>query len=263
MNDKEKTRQQLIDELQMMREREKSIEERLKRKNLESLGILAGGIAHDFNNLLSTLMGNISMARMLLHEGAKLNRVLERALETSVTGMDLTQKLLTFSDGGNPSIEKKSLWPIVEDALDDDTRASNVTFKKHLPDNLPQILCDKTQMIQVIRNLVTNAVQAMPQGGLLEINAQTIMLKPENDMDLSPGIYIKLSIKDQGAGISQEALDKIFLPYFSTRNDLTQNGLGLGLPICRSIMIKHNGHIVAEPVKEGGTAFHVYIPAAD
>ncbi len=262
MNIEKMTHQQLIDELQKAREREKELEERLKQRNFEILGILAGGIAHDFNNLLTTLMGNITMARMLLHEGAKLNRVLERALETSLSGVELTQKLLTFSDGGNPVIEKKSLWPIIDDAVDSQFPKSDITIKKIIPDDLPQILCDKTQLIQVIRNLATNARQASAENGEVRIRAEQMTLYAPNPFNLPAGNYVVIAIEDDGCGITEDNIDRIFAPYFSTHSDLTQNGLGLGLSICQSIVKKHKGYIDVESEEKKGTTVRVYIPAA-
>ncbi|MCP4157483.1 MAG: hypothetical protein GY757_57770 [bacterium] len=261
MNDIDKTRKQLLKELKILREKERMSAEIMKRKNLESLGVLAGGIAHDFNNLLTSVMGNISMARMLMHDGAKLNRVLVRAVEISSSGMELAQKLMTFSEGGNPENEEKSLYALIEDTLEADFPDSKVKIEKKISCDLWRINGDEAQLKLVFKNLILNAVQAVPENGSVLIGGENVSLPGGNEFLPTAGNYVKLSIEDNGTGIPPENIDKIFDPYFSTRNESTQHGLGLGLSICQSIISQHNGHISVESEVGKGTVINVYVPA--
>jgi len=118
---------------------------------------------------------------------------------------------------------------------------------------------DEGQVSQVINNLIINAIHAIPQGGVIEVFAQNVMLNSEHKLPVVPGRYIRLSIRDYGVGISQEDLPKIFDPYFTTKS----TGSGLGLASSYSIIRKHDGHLAVESEVGLGTTFHIYLPASD
>lgn len=232
--------------------------ELLRARQLESLGVLAGGIAHDFNNLLMGVLGNIDLAISDLDLGEKPYKLLKNALGASDRARDLTQKLLTFSQGGAPVKKATSLAELVTNSIDFILSGSNVKCNYLLPADLWAVNIDVVQFSQVIENLTFNALQAMPKGGLLTIQLENVDNKSLKALPLT-GKHVRLMIRDQGSGIPQEILPKIFDPYFSTK----EQGSGLGLATTYSIVKKHNGLITVESELEKGTTFHVYIPATD
>jgi CheY-like chemotaxis protein len=158
-------------------------------------------------------------------------------------------------------METASIPPLIKSATEFTLSGSNIKCEFSIPDDLWLVQIDKTQISHVIHNLVMNAREAMPDGGIIKVTAENVNIS-DKTRELKKGNYVKLSITDQGVGISKEILGKIFDPYFSTKNMGTQKGMGLGLSICHSIIKKHNGDIVAESVSETGTSFHFYLPAS-
>jgi PAS domain S-box-containing protein len=238
-------------------ERKKLEEEMLKIQKLESVGILAGGIAHDFNNLLTGIIGNISLAKMKIDSSHEARRYLEEAEKVSARTKDLTQQLLTFSRGGAPVRKKASLQGIIVDSCEFVLRGSNKRCEFDLPENLRLVEVDEGQISQVISNIVINAEQAMPGGGVIKVKAENCLVDSVPELPLAPGRYVKISIKDEGIGIWKDNLPKIFDPYFTTK----EKGSGLGLATVYSILKKHDGHITVESEPGSGTTFHIFIPA--
>jgi len=240
-------------------EKKKLEEELLKAQKLESLGVLAGGIAHDFNNLLTGIMGNISLAKMFAEPATKaFNRLAdaERACERA-TG--LTQQLLTFSRGGAPVKKTASIVQIITDSAGFMLRGSNVKCEFTLQKDLWAADVDEGQMGQVINNLVINADQAMPDGGVISVTAENVTINASDLLPLPAGRYILIAIQDQGEGISPHNLAKIFDPYFTTK----ERGSGLGLATVYSIIKRHQGHLEVESTEGAGTVFRLYLPASD
>jgi PAS domain S-box-containing protein len=231
-------------------------ENRLKTIKLESVGLLAGGIAHDFNNSLTSILGNISLARLAIPESHDINMLLIEAEKASVRAKNLTKQLLTLSMGGNPVKNSSSIKDLVSECASFVLRGSNVAYKINMPENLPRIDIDEGQIFQVLNNLIINAVQAMPGGGSVAIDGSLVFLTDNNDQFLDRGDYIKISVSDTGTGIPPEHLQKIFDPYFTTK----PGGHGLGLATTYSIVTKHGGHIEVSSVPEL-TRFTFYLPA--
>ena len=242
-------------------------EDELQRiRNLESIAALSGGIAHDYNNLLTVIIGNISLIQSYIEPDDMICGLLDEALEASMTAKSLTQKLITFSRGGAPIMETASIAPVIKSATEFTLSGSNIKCEFSIPGDLFLVHIDKTQIGHVIHNLVMNAREAMPGGGIIKVVAENVNIadkSPEIGIGLEKGNYVKISITDQGIGISKEILDKIFDPYFSTKDMGTQKGMGLGLSICHSIIKKHNGNIVAESSAGTGTGLHFYLPASE
>lgn len=232
-------------------------EELLRTDKLESVGILAGGIAHDFNNILTAILGSISLARIYENPEDKDRRLAE-AERGCMRAKDLTQQLLTFSSGGAPIRKTASIAKILRDSAIFALRGSNVRCEFSIPDDLWHADVDAGQVNQAIHNVVINADQAMPNGGILRICAENMTIGTEHGLPLQPGAYIKVSIEDHGVGITREHLRQIFDPYFSTK----QKGSGLGLAAAYSIVRKHNGHIAVESQVAVGTTLHIYFPAS-
>jgi CheY-like chemotaxis protein len=232
-------------------------EELLKSKKLESVGILAGGIAHDFNNILTAVLGNLSLARERIADH-EVKKTLEAAEEATTQAKNLTQQLLAFSRGGAPIKEAASVKELLPETVAFVLRGSNVEPVFHLPPDLWPVEVDKAQISQVINNLVINAKQAMPAGGVIEVSAKNLVLGPDEISGLSAGKYITMSIKDTGEGIPKENLAKIFDPYFTTK----PGGSGLGLTTTYYILQRHGGHISVESDVGVGSTFYVYLPAS-
>lgn len=239
-------------------ERRKADEEREKMQRLESIGILAGGIAHDFNNLLAGILGNIDLAKMHVKPGDKLYKRLEDTETASLRARDLTQQLLTFSKGGEPVKKDFSVSALLRDSVGFTLSGSNVRCEYLIPEDLWPVNADEGQINQVISNLVINAMQAMPGGGLIIASCENIAIGPKDAIPLKKGQYVKITLRDQGTGISEEHLAKIFDPYFTTK----ERGKGLGLATSYSIIKRHDGYITVESQLGVGTAFHIYLPAS-
>lgn len=238
---------------------ERKMEEEIqKMQKLESLGILAGGIAHDFNNVITGILGNISLAMLKIKKEDEIYQILTDAQAAVNQARELSLQLLTFAKGGAPLKKVVNTAQTINEATNFVLRGSKVMCVYHLSDDLWNIKVDEGQMHQVITNIIINAEQAMPKGGIIHITAKNIRIEDEDRIPLKKGDYVMISIKDSGNGIPEELLDKIFDPYFTTK----QRGNGLGLATCFSIINKHNGHITVESVVEEGTTFTIYVPAS-
>jgi len=231
--------------------------ELIRMDKLESLGVLAGGIAHDFNNLLMGIMGNISLAKMSADD--EIKEMLSDAEKASKKASRLTEQLLTFSKGGEPIKEKTSIEDLVRESAEFVLHGSNVKCSYNFPEVLWEIEADKGQMSQVINNIVLNADQSMPEGGNVLIEASNVVIGDDSTLPLSKGKYIEISIEDEGVGIPEEHLNKIFDPYFSTK----LKGHGLGMATVYSIIQKHEGHVKVESKLGEGTTFFIYLPAEE
>ncbi|MGB5986184.1 MAG: ATP-binding protein [Desulfobacterales bacterium] len=237
-------------------------EKLIKVKNLESIAALSGGIAHDYNNLLTVIMGNISLAQAHLDPDQDIYGLLEEAQKASEVARDLTEKLITFSRGGLPNKEVLRVAPLIRVAAEFTLSGSNLKCEYDLSDEIWPVEVDKKQISHVIYHLVMNAREAMPGGGIIQIRAQNIEHRDPSLM-LTPGRYVRISVCDQGPGISADIRDKIFDPYFSTKERGAEKGLGLGLSICYSIINRHRGMIDLSGDSGQGACFNIYLPAAE
>ncbi|MDQ1328612.1 MAG: hypothetical protein QG641_1897, partial [Candidatus Poribacteria bacterium] len=238
-------------------EKRRMEEDLLRVQKLESIGVLAGGIAHDFNNILAGIMGNISLAKMLINTGEKAFERLTVAESACLQAKKLTQQLLTFSKGGVPIIKPTLIKELLVESSNFVLRGANTKCEFSIPDNIWNAEVDAGQIGQVISNLIINADQAMPEGGMINVQAENVILEEKNTLILNGGKYIRITIGDQGIGIPEENLKRIFDPYFTTK----QKGNGLGLAIVYSIVRKHNGQIIVESQLGIGTMFQIYLPA--
>ncbi|HMW35424.1 MAG TPA: PAS domain S-box protein [bacterium] len=242
-------------------DRIKMEQELLKSRKIESIGVLAGGIAHDFNNILSAIMGNISLAKVKIAAAQKdkAQELLSRAERASERAKELTQQLLTFSKGGAPVKKTANIADLLRESAQFSSAGSNVRCEFFIQDNLYPSDVDAGQISQVLNNLIINARQAMPNGGIIRILAQNHAIQSHNEgMPLKPGSYLKIAIEDNGCGISEEHLQRIFDPYFTTK----QTGNGLGLATSYSIIKNHDGAITVDSKINVGTTFTLYLPAS-
>jgi len=245
--------------LQDITDSRKMEREILKAQKLESLSILAGGIAHDFNNLLTGIVGNISIARMIAPAEGKLSRLLDNSEKASLRASKLTKQLLTFARGGAPVKSISSLGEVVRESAGFALRGSAVICEFDIAGNLWPCEADVGQIGQVISNLVINAEQAMPDGGLITVSCENFMIEETCPIPLQGGRYLRIQVRDQGQGIPKELLPNVFDPFFTTK----KTGVGLGLTTTYSIIKRHNGLITVDSEAGAGTMFTIYLPACD
>lgn len=249
----------LIIILRDIAERKKREEELLKASKLESLGTLAGGIAHDFNNLLTGIIGNLSIARLLAGPDNRIGKALTDAENASIRAKDLTFQLLTFARGGAPVKKLASVAQVIKESAAFSVRGSNIRCDLNVPDDIYPIEIDEGQISQVVHNIIINSEQAMPNGGVIGVKAENVIVGPADNLPLAPGRFVKITVSDTGVGIPPEVLSKIFDPYFTTKEE----GSGLGLATVYSIIKNHCGFITLESTVGAGTSFYIYLPAAE
>ena len=240
----------IMEEITELRE---DMQDMVKNQKIESLGVLAGGIAHDFNNILTIILGNVTLARLHLNGPETVTKRLEEAENATARAKDLAQQLLTFARGGEPVKNIIKLHDLLKEAAGFALHGSNVRVEFALANDLWPVDADEGQLSQVIHNLVLNAVQSMPGGGTVTISAENAISRQESKR------FVKIAVADTGAGISEHHQQRIFDPYFTTK----QQGSGLGLATCFSIIRKHGGKIRATSTLGKGSTFHISLPASD
>jgi PAS domain S-box-containing protein len=237
-------------------DRKRSEEERLKLDKLESLGVLAGGIAHDFNNLLTAILGNISLAH-LETEMKEIQGRMQDAEKACLQAQGLARQLLTFAKGGKPIKKPQQVADLLLESTSLALCGSRSRCEFAFTETLWPVEVDPGQIQQVFGNLLINADQAMPGGGVITLETGNIFLQNGEAGPLPPGKYVKIAITDQGVGISPENLLKIFDPYFTTK----ARGNGLGLAAVYSIIKNHGGTIQVKSQLGAGTSFTLFLPA--
>ncbi|MBU8870381.1 MAG: cache domain-containing protein [Gemmatimonadales bacterium] len=242
---------------EMIVERRKIEQELLNARNLESIGVLAGGIAHDFNNLLTAILGNISLAMEDVPLGGPAHEALEKAENASERARGLTGQLLAFAKGGSPVLSLENLGALIRESAEFSLRGSNVQLELDIPQDLWPAEVDTGQFSQIVGNLVVNADQAMPTGGILNVSAMNAELEAMEGSSLPGGNYLAIEFADNGQGISSENLTRIFDPYFTTKSD----GNGLGLASVYAIIKNHQGEIKVDSPPGSGTVVKILIPA--
>ena len=238
-------------------ERKRVEQDLLRLAKLESLGVLAGGIAHDFNNLLAVILGNVSFARQLPEGGPRTRELLRAAEVACLQARDLAQKLVTFAKGGAPQKRRGSIAELLRETASFYARDGMVALE--LPEDLWLADFDTGHMGQVIHNLLVNARQAMPDGGAIRVEGANVDVDASHGTPVPPGRYVRIRVIDEGCGIPPENLDRIFDPYFTTK----ETGSGLGLATSHSIVLRHGGHISVTSTLGRGATFDVYLPASD
>ena len=240
---------------------QKVLEEKMfKEDKLDSIGILAGGIAHDFNNYLATLLGNINLAKLYKDDMTKVLDKLENMENVTMRAKELSNQLFTFAKGGTPVKERISIIQLIVEDIKFTLSGTPIRPIFQIAEDLHTVEADEGQISQVLNNIAINAVQAMPEGGILEISAENVTLEstgPNSMLSLTEGLYVQISIKDKGVGIPENLLSKIFDPFFTTK----EKGRGLGLATVYSIVKNHGGSIHVESETGKGTTFCIYLPA--
>ena len=233
-------------------------EELLNARKLEAIGLLAGGIAHDFNNILCGVLGGAQLARLAAESGEDLTKHLAGIESATHRAAALTSQLLTFSKGGTPVKRVTNIAHLIRETADFALSGSNVVADLVIDDDLRPVEVDEGQIGQVMSNLLINAKQAMPDGGVVSIR---VCNQTEDDRDGSEqprGECIRIDVIDQGAGIPEDVLPRVFDPYFTTK----KGGSGLGLATTWSIVKKHLGTIHVQSNSRLGTRFRILLPAS-
>jgi PAS domain S-box-containing protein len=233
-------------------------EEMIKIQKLESLGKVAKKLSHEYDNVFNMILGHISSAKYLLVEGDRVFKMLEKSEKSTLRARKLTNQLYSFSRVGasyqkNISIVKL-MQDVVKDILGDETPA--VFCQWNIPEDLWSVEFDRDQMYSALWNIIKNAKESMPNGGMLEIAMQNTVISEKMHLPLKCGSYLKISIKDHGIGMEREMLQNIFDPFFTTKEKTT----GIGLTTSFSIIREHQGTIEVESEKGVGSTFTVLLP---
>jgi len=236
------------------------LEERLLRdQKLDSLGTLAGGIAHDFNNILMGIAGNIGLARHRIDGESEAYDYLSIAEKAAIRGKALTQQLLTFSSGGAPVKKTVSVANEVAKAARFALSGSSVEAEFSFQDEECKADIDTGQFNQALCNIFINAKEAMKKEGTVRVGIEEIEVKEKNNTPFLPGNYVQISIRDQGGGISEGVISKIFDPFFSTK----KGNKGMGLSVAYSIIKRHNGYLLVDSDPGRGTTFYILLPVSE
>jgi PAS domain S-box-containing protein len=243
----------------------KAIEAQLMRaQRIESIGTLAGGIAHDLNNILTPILTSIELLKMTMID-SKGRHILDTIEASSRRGAEIVRQVLSFArgvKGKRLEVQPKRLLKDIE-TLIRDTFPKNIKLHVALPKEGWSIQGDPTQLHQVLLNLSVNARDAMPEGGILEIVAENVVLDQRNVakyLHARPGRYVKFTVRDSGAGIPAAMIEKIFEPFFTTKE--VGKGTGLGLSTVVAIVKSHDGFVDVQSEVGRGTVFNLCLPAA-
>lgn len=246
---------------------EREIEKHLRQQQkMNAIGELAGGVSHDFNNILTAILGYVALCMNNVEEDSKLYGYLKEIVKAGDRATKLVRQILTFSRQEEQEFHSLELQPIIEDSLSmvKTTMKGNLTLKEKIDPACGPIMGDATQMQQVIVNLCTNAVHALgkDEPGTLSVSLRQVELlghkADDQAVDLAPGLYACITVRDTGCGMPPEVMDRIFEPYFTTKKK--EEGTGFGLSIVHGIVRKHRGSITVESEEGNGTTFTLYFP---
>jgi PAS domain S-box-containing protein len=275
----ETVNQSLLDEIKERRhaeEEQKILEEQLRQAHkMEAIGILAGGIAHNFNNVLGAILGYTELAMLDLPQDSVTRSNLEQAMAASHRAKDMVQQILAFSRKEEKDKKPVKLNEIMRESLTFLQRSlpSTIEFRSYIAEQLPLILANPTQVQQVIMNLCTNSAHAMKKkGGILDISLREIDIQPGTvgaifeidtfkQKEFAFGTFLQLTVSDTGHGMDKKTIDRIFEPYFTTKQ--VGEGTGMGLAVVHGIVKSHGGEISVYSEKGKGTTFHIFLPAAE
>ncbi len=245
---------------------QKNLKEQLNQaQKMEAIGTLAGGIAHDFNNILMAIIGYSQLALDDLTQPEKAGKEINEVLKAGERAKDLVKQILTFSRKDDTAYSPIALRTIVKESMKmmRSMIPSTIEIRQNLLDS-GLVMSNPTQVHQIVMNLCTNAVHAMEDnGGRLEVGLTRAEIDNEQagKLEVTPGTFFKLSVSDTGKGIRQDIVDRIFDPYFTTKEK--GRGTGLGLSVVHGIVKSHGGAVVCTSVEGEGTRFDVYLPVID
>ncbi len=248
-------------------EREQLQRQLQQSQKLEAIGTMAGGIAHDFNNILTGILGFTELVCSEVPEDSEIYENLAEVMKAGRRARDLVRQILSFSRRAETEKSLISLVTIVKDALKliRSVTPSHISIKQNLTASPARaILADPTQMHQVVLNLCINAADAMPDGGVLEISVEEVRVETESRPErtqLPSGCYLKLTVRDNGTGMPAEVQERIFEPYFTTKQ--VGKGTGMGLAVVHGVIKDHGGSIAVSSDPGKGTVFEICLPVVE
>jgi signal transduction histidine kinase/CheY-like chemotaxis protein len=234
------------------------VEAFVERSRLEALAMATAGVAHDFNNVLTTIQANLSLARLATSAMDRARKPIEEAAFAAESAKALSKQLLTFAKGGVPTRKQVDLGQLARRAVRLALVGSNVKCDLSISNDLWGAEVEETQILQVLHNLLTNARQAMPKGGVVRVLCENVLVHEESGLNLEPGPYVSIAVRDRGCGIAEENLPRVFEPFFTTKS----TGTGMGLATCLLVTNRHKGTITVTSKLNVGTEFKVYLPAS-
>ena len=259
---------QLNDEHKRVEIEKKTLENQLRQsQKMEAIGTLAGGIAHDFNNVLGIIIGNAELAIEAIPENNHVRQHISRILTASTRAEEMINRLLSFSRISDAEKRPLRLNEIIKETLKllRSSLPANIEIRDKIPEDAFTVLSDSSQINQIILNLCTNAAHAMQEsGGILEVRLEKETLNSHSISgfdNLPPGHYCKIVVADNGQGIAKSIMNRIFDPYFTTKE--SGKGTGMGLAVVHGIVKNHKGDIRVYSKESKGTEFHIYLPLAE
>jgi PAS domain S-box-containing protein len=244
-------------------EKKKMEEKILQAQKIDSIGNLAGGIAHDFNNILTAILGSASIMRRRIKDDQRWMKYVDLIETTSRRGAAVTRQLLTFARKSNPHVDRVEVNAIIEQTLHlfEVTAPKSIHIKRSLSSEPVFVEADEGQLQQAFLNLCLNARDAMPDGGILVISTAPVTLGIDEAKELAngkAGEYVKITVADSGIGIPTHLIQRIYEPFFTTKEQ--GKGTGLGLSVVYGVVRSHNGHIAVTSEINSGTAFTILLP---
>jgi PAS domain S-box-containing protein len=232
-------------------------------QKLESIGQLTGGVAHDFNNLLTAIMGSLELLKKRLPADAKAHALLENALQGALRGASLTQRMLAFARRQALQSEAVDIPALVEGmrGLMERSIGPRVVIRTQFADDLPAALSDANQLDSALLNLVINARDAMPDGGMITIAADAHALDADNALGLPAGNYVRLSVQDSGEGMDESTLQRATEPFFTTKG--VGKGTGLGLSMVHGLAEQSGGKLTLQSIPAEGTTVELWLPTGE
>lgn len=249
--------------IQDVTERKQLERQLLRSQRMESLGTLASGIAHDLNNVLTPILISVQLLAMK-HQDKQSQQWLEMLESNTKRGADLIRQVMLFvrgMEGNHTFIEPAYLIKQIKQMLEE-TFPKYITISPNISSDLWAVYGDETQLHQVLVNLCVNARDAMPNGGLLKLSVQNLVVDAtytQKHIDAKIGAYVLVTVSDTGTGIPSEIIDRIFEPFFTTKE--FGKGTGLGLSTAMGIIKSHGGFITVSSTVNQGTEFKVFLPA--
>lgn len=231
--------------------------DQIRASKMESLALVASGIAHDFNNILTTVIANLSLAKLETSIDTELRGHIDDATGACDNAKSLIQQLLAFARGDTPVKKETHLGKLLHESVRLATYGANVRCEVTVEDGLWSAEIDRTQITQVLSNLLINGRQAMPKGGVIQATAENKVVKEEDCLNVGPGNFVVITIRDRGCGIPEAHMKRIFDPFFTTK----RQGSGLGLATSYSLVQKHRGTVLVRSKENVGTEFKVYLPS--
>ncbi|MGB5685587.1 MAG: ATP-binding protein [Candidatus Electrothrix sp.] len=248
-------------------DKKKLEEELFQARKMEAIGTLAGGIAHDFNNILAAILGYTEIIQLSLPEESPLESDLNQIILAGNRASDLIKQILTFSRKKKQQKEELHINRTVQEAVKmmRSSLPTTIDIREDIDEQCGVVLADPTNIHQIILNLFTNAFHAIGKElGILQLSLRPVILSPERVADkpeIKPGSFVELTVQDSGQGMDESTMNRIFDPYFTTKEQGA--GTGLGLAVIHGIVEDCNGFIEVESVTGQGTAFHVYLPTVN